>query len=76
MSQSPDILIIAVIRNPENPGDLKQYLGDKVVAIQGDMTEVDSFPVKIIETWRFLKGNTNKFSGNCEKSLGIGRWKG
>ncbi|KAH8691239.1 hypothetical protein BGW36DRAFT_410970 [Talaromyces proteolyticus] len=44
LSQSPDILIITVVRNPNKSDGLKQYLGDKVVAIQGDMAEVDSFP--------------------------------
>jgi len=45
LRQDPRNFIIAVVRDPES-ATLKPLLGPKVVAVKGDLTDLDSFPVR------------------------------
>jgi hypothetical protein len=45
LNQDPKNFIIALVRNPEKADLLRPFLGSGVVAIEGDVTNVDSFPV-------------------------------
>jgi hypothetical protein len=45
LSQDPKNFIIALVRNPEKADLLRPFLGSRVVAIEGDVANVDSFPV-------------------------------
>ena len=45
LSQDSKNFIIALVRNPEKADLLQPFLGSRVVAIEGDVTNVDSFPV-------------------------------
>jgi uncharacterized protein YbjT (DUF2867 family) len=45
LSQDPKNFIIALVRNPEKADLLRPFLRPGVVAIEGDVSNVDSFPV-------------------------------
>lgn len=38
----------ALVRNPDNAERLKPLLGPQVVAVKGDVSEFDSFPVRLL----------------------------
>ena len=45
LSQDPKNFIIAAVRNPDTATLLKPLLSSRVVSIQGDVADIDSFPV-------------------------------
>jgi hypothetical protein len=45
LGQDPNNFIIALVRNPEKADLLKPLLGSKIVSLQGDISDIDSFPV-------------------------------
>jgi hypothetical protein len=45
LSQDPKNFIIAVVRNPDKADLLTPLLGPRVVSVQSDVTDIDSFPV-------------------------------
>jgi hypothetical protein len=45
LGQDPKNFIIALVRNPEKADLLKPLLGSKIVSLQGDISDIDSFPV-------------------------------
>lgn len=44
LGQDPKNFIIALVRNPEKADLLKPLLGSKIVSLQGDISDIDSFP--------------------------------
>jgi uncharacterized protein YbjT (DUF2867 family) len=47
LSQDSNNFIIALVRNPEKADLLRPFLGPGVVAIKGDVANVNSFPVSL-----------------------------
>ena len=45
LSQDQKNFIVAVVRNPARADLLKPLLGSGVVVVQGDVEDIDSFPV-------------------------------
>ena len=45
LSQDSNNFIFAVVRNPGNAGLLKPLLGVRGAIVEGDVTDIDSFPV-------------------------------
>jgi hypothetical protein len=46
LSQDPKSFIIAVVRNPDKAELLQPLLGTGVVAVEGDIADIDSFQVR------------------------------
>jgi hypothetical protein len=42
---NPKSFVITVVQNPDKAGLLRPLLSSHVVAIQGDVSDIDSFPV-------------------------------
>ncbi|RFU25163.1 hypothetical protein B7463_g11177, partial [Scytalidium lignicola] len=47
LSLDPNNFIIAVVRSPSKAVQLKDLLGPNIVCVQGDVTDVDSFPAVV-----------------------------
>lgn len=45
LSQDPNNFVVAVVRNPDKADLLAPLLGPRVVSVQGDVADIDSFPV-------------------------------
>jgi hypothetical protein len=45
LSQDSNNFVIAVVRNQSKAGLLNPLLGDRVAIVEGDVSDVDSFPV-------------------------------
>lgn len=46
LSQDPQNFIIAIVRNPSKADLLTPLLGSRVITIQGDVADINSFPVR------------------------------
>lgn len=49
LSSDPNNLVLAIARDPDNATALNPFVGSQVVPIKGDITDIESFPVRQIQ---------------------------
>jgi len=72
LSQDPQNFIIAVVRNTQTATNLKSLLGPKVVAVKGDITDVDSLPSVAEEIAKAGDGKVDVLINNAGVMIGAG----
>jgi len=72
LSQDPKNFIIAAVRNPDNATLLKPLLSSRVVSIQGDVADIDSFPAVVKKITEIGGGRVDLLINNAGVMQGTG----